>query len=516
MLLDALIAGLDVRPLAPVAGVRVCDVTDDSRTTVPGTLFIARRGAKYDGRAYADAAVRAGACAVLFDERDGPPPALRPGVVPLVTHDAALAMARLAERFYGDPSSKLRVAAVTGTNGKTTTCWLLHHVLGACGVRAGLISTVAIDDGVSRAPASMTTPPAIEISRTLGVMVESGCAAAVVETSSHALHQRRVAGLRIRVGVFTNLTGDHQDYHPSMDAYAAAKAMLFEMLPPDGAAVVNAEDPASARMVRDCRAPIFSCTFDGGRAYSKGEPCTVHIAESGARGSRLSLRGPWGETNAHLPLVGRHNAMNALQAVCAAHALGADAASFPQALTTATAPPGRLEPVARAPAGTGRAVAEQFGVYVDYAHTDDALARAIAAARPLVANGGRLIVVFGCGGERDRTKRPRMGETAAQLADLAIVTSDNPRTEDPAAIVRDVLRGVPYERREHVAVEVERDRAIRRAVHEAHPGDVVLIAGKGHEDYQLLPDGKGGIVRRDFDDRHAARAALIERFGQAS
>ncbi|TVQ64056.1 MAG: UDP-N-acetylmuramoyl-L-alanyl-D-glutamate--2,6-diaminopimelate ligase [Phycisphaerales bacterium] len=516
MMLDALIRGLDVRTQRGRAeGVRICDVTDDSRTVMPGSLFIARKGLRFDGRAHIAEALRAGAAAVLIDARDGEPPAgfpSEPGAPPLlVTEDALLASARIAERFYADPSSRLRLVGVTGTNGKTTTCWLIHHLLRSCGHKPGLISTVGIDDGCARAGAVMTTPPAIELSRTLGVMVEAGCDSAVIETSSHALDQCRVAALRFEVGVFTNLTGDHLDYHRSMDDYAAAKARLFASLPETGVAIINGEDEAGARMVRDCRARTLACVFEGADTSLPGERCEVAIDSRGAAGADVRVSGPWGVIESRLPLVGRHNAMNALQAVAAAHALGAPADRLAIALASATSPPGRLEPVTRE-----HDRAEPFTVLVDYAHTDDALQRSLLAARPLVGDGGRLIVVFGCGGDRDRSKRPRMGAAAAAGADVLVLTSDNPRTEDPGAIIRGVLEGVPAEARDRLHIHSDRERAIAFGVQEARAGDVVLIAGKGHEDYQLLPDGAGGIVRRDFDDRSVARSALRQRFDEGS
>jgi UDP-N-acetylmuramoyl-L-alanyl-D-glutamate--2,6-diaminopimelate ligase len=512
MLLKDLISGLPLNPGAGGSGaaVRVCDITEDSRTALPGSLFVARRGHKSDGRTFAEAAVKAGAVAVLTDDA-----ALHVGgAVRLVSGDVPLAAALLAERFFGNPSARLGLVGVTGTNGKTTTTYFLHQLLNGAGVRCGLIGTICIDDGCEVAEAALTTPPALELSRTMARMLEFGCAAAAMECSSHALHQRRTAGLAFRVGVFTNLTHDHLDYHGTMHDYAAAKAMLFESLPASGAAVVNADDAWTSRIVRDCRAPVVRCRVVTAALQTGGADradCTAVIGSVGTASMAVAFSGPWGEFGVELPLIGPHNAMNALQAAAAAHALGLSVAAIEKGLAHVAAPPGRLEPVT--PHGC------PLTVYVDYAHTDDALRRVLTVARDaLVAAAkhagrgttGRLLVVFGCGGDRDATKRPKMGAVAAELADRVVVTSDNPRTERPSAIIDAVLSGIPAERRERVAVHLDRKAAIDAAVAEMQEGDVLIIAGKGHEDYQIMPDpsAAGGAVKRHFDDHAAARAAL--------
>lgn len=495
--------------------VRICDITDDSRTVVPGSLFIARAGTKADGRKFIPDALAAGAAAVLTDD----PGVSLPAKVPLVVaDDVPLVSAQIAERFYGAPSSKLDLIGVTGTNGKTTTAHLIHQILNGTGVRCGLIGTVVIDDGVEVAPATLTTPPSTELSRTFARMVEADCKAAVMESSSHALDQGRVAALHYDIAIFTNLTGDHLDYHKTMDAYAAAKAKLFEMLAPEGWAVVNAEDPAAPRMLRDCKARVLRCSIlDGSvprQAVSWGsrdhghQDCTATVRSMTMNGTRLLLSGPWGKFETTTRLIGRHNVMNALQAVAACYAAGIQAAALERQLSVAVAPPGRLEPVT--------ASDDPFAVLVDYAHTDDAMRKVLTTLAPLVQNrgkpdGGRLSIVFGCGGDRDRTKRPRMGAAAVELADLVYVTSDNPRTERPSDIIGEVLSGIDAGARFKVAVDADRRHAIHRAIDQARPGDIVLIAGKGHEPYQIVSDGRGGTVTHHFDDREVARAALTER-----
>lgn len=501
MNLGELIEGLGVRCVrGEPAGVRVCDVTEDSRTAVPGSLFVARKGLQADGRRFVREALECGAVAVLTDDGALEMPA-RPPAALLVCDDPSLAGARIAERFYGRPSSKLHIVAVTGTNGKTTVAHLTHQLLNLAGVRCGLIGTVEIDDGREVAPAAMTTPPAIELSRTLATMAENGLSACAMEASSHALDQGRTAGVTIGVGVFTNLTGDHLDYHKTMDAYAAAKRRLFEALPPDGVSVINADDPAGATMGGPN--PV-RCSAQPGADWH------AEVLSSTLEGLALRATGPAYAVEGRTRLLGAHNAMNALEALAAADAVLAAEGHPPAArrdalgaaLPALRAPRGRLDPVDHDPRGPR--------VLVDFAHTDDALAHALASARQLVPAGGRLWVVFGCGGVKDTTKRPRMGAVAAGLADEVVVTSDNPRTEPPASIVREILAGMSEQDRARAHVHVDRERAIRHAVASACGRDLVVIAGKGHEREQELPGPDGGVVRREFDDARVARAALRE------
>lgn len=505
--------------LAGPSNIRVCDLTEDSRTVVPGSLFIARAGLKSDGNRFVADALRAGAVAVLTDD----PNLSLPNTPVAWTPDVLLASALLAERFYGEPSSRLGLVGVTGTNGKTTTSFLVWRMLNALEHRCGLVGTVLVDDGREVARAAMTTPPAVELSRTLASMVECGCTHAAMEVSSHSLDQRRCDALRFRVGIFTNLTGDHLDYHKTMDQYAAAKARLFELLAQGAAGVVNVDDPAGARMLARCRGPVLRCT-----AGDAGAECRVRIAQESLGAMGLELAGPWGRLHADVPLIGSYNAMNVLQATAACHILGLSAEDLGRALLGVQAPPGRLERVST-PADT-------ISVFVDYAHSDDSLRnvlRAVSGVLPGRAHAGsrlqstagtpseppdgpRLWVVFGCGGDRDRTKRPRMGRAAADLADAIVVTSDNPRTEVPSAIIDEILAGIPGEQRHKVRVDAERERAIHAAVAAAAPGDAIVIAGKGHETEQVLPDGRGGTYSIHFDDAEIARAALAARRGPAA
>lgn len=545
MHIGALIAGLGIvvqtaHDQARSVAVRVCDITEDSRTVLPGSLFIARRGVQSDGRAFVPMAIKAGACAILSDDPDLVlPEPVREQELPVLLYaaDINLATAQLAERFYGEPSRAMHVIGVTGTNGKTTTTFLIHQMLNQLGVRCGLIGTVVIDDGTEVSPSSLTTPPALEVSRTLSRMLEAGCKAAVMETSSHALHQKRVGALTFAAGVFTNLTHDHLDYHGTMENYAAAKAGLFEMLGRDGRAIVNAQDSWTVRMLRDCRAAIAGC---GIRPETPGAPDQVGDREGSSggywarvigadtSGTNVELEYGGKQYEARIPLVGGFNVMNALQALATVHQVFG---SFGMeqviaALQQVNPPPGRLEPVT--------VDGDAIQVFVDYAHTDDALQTVLRTVRGALrqrgesGGEGRLWCVFGCGGDRDRTKRPKMGRIAHEMADCVVVTSDNPRTEQPDAIVEEILAGMQGEGRggnrvqagraqdwaqARVRVELDRERAIQLAIRNLEPGDALIIAGKGHEDYQILPDPAmpGKTITRHFDDREVARAALEAR-----
>jgi len=501
-------------------------VTDDSRRVTPGALFVARPGAKGDGADFVMDAISRGAtaivalpsviaalanaCAALANARAAPKQAAQedPRVRGIACEHPARAAALLTHAFAGWPARSLKLAAVTGTNGKTTVSTLLRQLLNATGTRCGLIGTVEVHDGRLSTPASLTTPGAEQIVRACAAMVANGCGAAAMETSSHALDQERTAGLDFEVGIFTNLTGDHLDYHRTMENYAAAKAKLFESLSTSAVAIVNAMDPAHERMLRDCSARVIRCVIDGGATSNARSQHTApvigasQIIEASATihstalsGASITFQGPWGALRADVALAGRHNAMNVLQAIAAAHAMGVTPGALEAAVRGLRAPPGRLEPVTAQDA--------PFQVLVDYAHSDDALSNVLTALRPLVGEQGRVIAVFGCGGDRDPLKRPRMAAVACRGAEVIFVTSDNPRTEEPESIIDAIMDGVEAHDRSRVRRDADRASAIHAAIAEARPGDVVLIAGKGHEDYQII-----GTVKRHFDDREQARAAL--------
>lgn len=512
MRLDQLISGLDITcdtPGGDLAEIRICDITEDSRTVVPGSLFIARSGTSDDGARYIEPAIECGCVAILTDRAHAAVIDLpaRPRVALLVTGDVKAATAKLAERFFDEPASKLVCAGVTGTNGKTTIAHLAQQLIEAADIRCGLIGTVEIDDGRERARASMTTPPALEISRTLATMVEHECRAVVMEVSSHALDQARVGAVSFDAAAFTNLTGDHLDYHKTVDHYTRSKARLFAQLKPDGLAAINADDPAHQAMLSRCppSAQIVRCSAQ------EGADASVRIDDESIAGMRLTLEPPQGQLRASTPLFGAYNAMNILQSLLLAQRvlslLGVDSQdqrkAFEHALPELLLPQGRLE--------AAHSDQDDITVLVDFAHTDDALASALAAVRRVLPQGASLWCVFGCGGDRDATKRPRMGAVVAGSADLIVITSDNPRTEPPSRIIDQILTGIDDQDRARVSVQPDRARAIAHALLKARTGDVVVIAGKGHETEQITPDGMGGVRVAHFDDREHARIALRER-----
>jgi UDP-N-acetylmuramoyl-L-alanyl-D-glutamate--2,6-diaminopimelate ligase len=494
MKLSAIIQGTGARGDAG-GDPEITRVTGDSREAVPGALFFALPGAERDGHDFAADAVRRGAIAVVAER----PVPCAPAAL-LLAPSARRAMALAAATFHGRPGDALALAAVTGTNGKTTVAWLVEACLRAASVAAGMLGTVVHRwPGVERA-AGHTTPESTTIQALLAEMRAAGARAAVLEVSSHALAQERVAGMRFRAAAFTNLTRDHLDYHRDMERYFDAKRRLFvEHLAPDAVAVVNVRDPFGARLA-DQLGPGRRVWRHGGRTGDE-----LHAGEvvSGLSGIEATVRTPAGALALRSPLVGAHNLENLLSAAGLALALGVPPEAVARGLSSCRGAPGRLEPFA----------ARGVSVFVDYAHTDDALARALAALRALAPR--RLACVFGCGGDRDRGKRPLMGEAAARGADAVVVTSDNPRSEDPAAIIGDIVPGVERAglRRLSAAelsrgergfvVEPDRRAAIALAVASAREGDAVLLAGKGHEDYQLV-----GRERLPFSDREEARRAL--------
>jgi UDP-N-acetylmuramoyl-L-alanyl-D-glutamate--2,6-diaminopimelate ligase len=470
------------------AGAGVSDVTHDSRQAGAGWLFVAVRGEKADGNRFVEDVARRGAAGVVSElER---PAEFRGGWIRVAEARRALALA--AAEVHGHPSRELKLVGVTGTNGKTTTAYLVASVLEAAGLSSALISTVEYRVAGARETALHTTPEASDIERLLRRAVQAGCGAAVMEASSQALDLHRCDALRFEVAAFTNLTRDHLDYHGTMEAYFDAKRRLFDgrLGEPPRTSILNLDDEYGARLYEEqVRAGrrVLSYALDGEADVTAGG------VEATLEGTRLSLRTPEGERELLSPLVGRPHVYNILTAAACAHALGLSLDATAAALAACGGAPGRFERVGHA---------GDFAVVVDYAHTDDALRNVLRTAREVTR--GRVITVFGCGGDRDRTKRAPMGEAAASLSDVVIATSDNPRTEDPEAILRDVEVGLRSSGRPYLKI-VDRGEAIRRAVAEARAGDIVVIAGKGHEDYQIV-----GTEKRHFDDREVAREALRE------
>jgi UDP-N-acetylmuramoyl-L-alanyl-D-glutamate--2,6-diaminopimelate ligase len=481
--LDRLLAELSGASVVGPADVTVRGLAAHHEAVQPGSLFVAVRGFRHDGHAFLGEVVRRGAAAVVV-EGDA---AVPPGPTVVRVGDSRLALALLSAAFHGHPSRRLTVIGVTGTNGKGTTAFLIEALLSAAGCRCGVIGTMGAKVGERTLPLERTTPEAPQLQQLLRAMADDGVEVVVMEVASHALVLHRVAGTRFGGAVFTNLTQDHLDFHPTFDDYRAAKRRLFELLEPDGFAVVNADDPAAEAMAAASRAPVVR--------YGIARDADIRAADIRLRwdGMEYTVRTPAGALRIAARLPGRFNVYNSLAAIAVALRVGVDPAAIPPVLARFPGVPGRFEPVDE---GQG------FGVVVDYAHTPDGLENVLRTARDFVR--GRTIVVFGAGGDRDRTKRPKMGAVAVALADLAIITSDNPRSEDPRAIIDEILAGIAD--RAKVEVEPDRRAAIFRAIALARPGDFVIIAGKGHEPYQEIAG-----VRHPFDDRVVAREALRAR-----
>ena len=462
----------------------VTGVCSDSRRVDDGWLFVAVPGTHDDGARFVPAALAAGASAVVAPVGAG----LDELPVPLVrVADARAAVAALAATFHGDPSASMTTVGVTGTNGKTTTAHVVRAVLDHAGRGpCALFGTIAHEWPGTRVPAANTTPGADELQEMLARARDAGSRAAVLEVSSHALAQRRTDRLRCDAAVFTNLSGDHLDYHGTVEDYAEAKARLFRTLEKDAVAAVNVEDAHAPTMLRGVVARVVRYGID---APSRPD-VTAGELRLDQDGSSFVLRTPDGSAPVRTALRGRYNAMNLLGAAAALHGLGVGTDDIAAGLSSVPGVPGRLEAVE---------CGQPFTVLVDYAHTDDAVANVLRNLRRVVT--GRVISVVGCGGDRDRTKRPRMARAAAELSDTAWFTSDNPRTESPPQIIRDMLDGVHGAR--NVRVEVDRRAAIGRAVAAARVGDCVAILGKGHEDYQVL-----GTEKVAFDDRVVAAEAI--------
>ncbi len=464
--------------------VRLMGVRQDSRQVRPGELFVARKGGKTSGVVHAQGAAAAGAVALLV-ERGEPLPALRLPILEVTDVKRALALA--AEAVYGAPSQAIDVIGVTGTNGKTTTTFLIEQGLSAAGAKPARLGTLGFEMGGQSFGDTLTTPEADDIARCLVEVRQRGGSHLVMEVSSIAVVQQRVAGLRFRAAAFTNLTQDHLDFHGTLEAYGEAKAQLFTQLSPENS-VIHVGDAFGRQLATRVRAGLLTV----GRTSAD-----VSVAEAtlSARGIQARVFTPKGDSELHSPLVGEHNLENLLVALGVLVGLGMAPPDAGRALSSAPQVPGRLERC--------DGPEDDVLVVVDYAHTPDALTRVLAAVRAL--GEGRVLCVFGCGGDRDPLKRAPMGEAVGRGADYAYVTSDNPRTESPSAIVDAILPGFSAA---SAAYEVELDRAvaIEKAILAARAGDVVLVAGKGHEDYQIV-----GADKRHFDDREQARRALTLR-----
>ncbi len=502
MLLEELVAALPFHRTSGRTDLEIRGIAYDSRRCAPGYLFVAWRGFVHDGHDFVGEAHARGAVAACV-EREIRVPA---GMTRLVVPDARAALGYLASAFYGHPAKKMRLIGVTGTNGKTTTTYLVRSVLAAAGKKTGLIGTVQYLVGDKEYPVVRTTPESLDLQRMLDEMARAFTEAVVMEVSSHALWLHRVVGCEFDAGVFTNLSQDHLEHHQTMERYLQAKSLLFETLgssywgPPKAGpkvAVLNADDPASQYIAERTPARVMWYGLREG-AQVRGEDVVVT-----PRGVRFVAVTPAGRLPLELALTGRFNAYNALAAVAVGLAEGVPLDAIRRGLEAVRGVPGRFEAVDEG---------QDFAVVVDYAHTPDGLENVLQTARELTR--GRVIAVFGAGGDRDRTKRPLMGEAAGRLSDVVVLTSDNPRSEDPTSILRDIEAGLARVRkRGDYHLVVDRKEAISRAIRMARTGDLVLIAGKGHETYQIFHDRTV-----PFDDREVARQVLrrLRRRGRRS
>jgi UDP-N-acetylmuramoyl-L-alanyl-D-glutamate--2,6-diaminopimelate ligase len=486
MRLDELTAGLAGAPASELPGAGATDIEGlayDSRAVARGDLFFCVSGFHSDGHEFAAQALARGAAALVVERRLGL------GVPEVLVASSREAMGPIAARFYEDPSAALRVVGITGTNGKTTTAFLVRALLEAQGIKSGLLGTVASIVGAQERPVTRTTPEALDLQADFRAMLDGGDRACAMEVSSHALELGRSDSIHFAAAVFTNLSRDHLDFHATMEDYFQAKRRLFthgDRAP--GVSVLNVADSYGRRLSEE---------LDGALTFAVEAPADYSASElrCGPSGCRFALQAPGARRELVLPMPGRFNVANALAALAATHAMGGDLDVLVGALERGVRVPGRFEPV---DAG------QDFAVIVDYAHTPDSLQGVLSSARELTGAGGRVLCVFGAGGDRDRGKRPLMGKVAAELADVALITSDNPRSEPPAQIIAEVLAGAGSPARSEVRTIAERAEAIEQAIGQARAGDIVVIAGKGHEQGQELAGG----VKIPFDDVSVAREAL--------
>ncbi len=489
MTFQSLLDGAEV--LSQSGNPDVSSVEYDSRRVKAGSLFVAMHGESSDGNSFIDQAIQAGAVAIVTDSASEKP---REGVAWAVVPHGRRALARVSANFYKRPAERIAVIGITGTNGKSTTAFLIESILTAAQRKSALIGTIEYHVAGKILSAPHTTPEALDLARILSAALGDGASDAVMEVSSHALAQERVFGVPFDVAVFTNLTRDHLDYHKTMDEYFAAKRVLFEGCGTDAprVAVTNLDDEYGAKLAEFSRkrsAIVLTYGWERGDFHAEKVDITP-------RGTRFDMATPLGKIAIFSPLIGRVNVYNILAAAAATYARGCSAKAIADGVDSLTHVPGRFQ---RVDCG------QPFTVVVDYAHTDDALRNLTALAREFVSRAGaagRVVTVFGCGGDRDRAKRPLMGEAAGRGSDFVVLTSDNPRSEDPRAIINDALVGLQKTGVKY-SVEVDRRKAIALAIGEARPGDIVLLAGKGHEKVQVTREGS-----HPFDDVEVAREAL--------
>jgi UDP-N-acetylmuramoyl-L-alanyl-D-glutamate--2,6-diaminopimelate ligase len=504
--LGDLLKVLDLETTIPLEAleIEVRDIAHDSRKVLPGSLFVAVRGFHSDGHQFIPQAIRQGAIAVVTEQKIN----VEAGGAPFVAvNDSRKALALLADAFFNHPSERLKLVGVTGTNGKTTTTYLVKSIVEAAHGTVGLIGTIDYRVGGKVYPAPNTTPESLDLQRLMSEMTNLGIETCIMEVSSHALALGRTVGCRFAVAAFTNLTQDHLDFHETMDSYFEAKILLFKGLGSGACAVINIDDTRATDIISVTKTEVITTGFS-----PRADVRPLGVIHHGIQGLAFEVTTPLGPVTVESPLVGRHNIYNILTAIGIGVAMGFETTVIAEGVKTMQAVPGRMEKI-----GDGR----PFGVIVDYAHTEDALNRLLEAVREIAE--GQVITVFGCGGDRDRTKRPKMGRAAAMGSDMVIITSDNPRTEDTLLIIREIEEGMASSgvkvanldaainkgtnQTPYLVIPDRRD-AIRAAIGMGKPGDIIVLAGKGHEDYQIIGDKKV-----HFDDREVARDELQKKRG---
>ncbi|MEP7263155.1 MAG: UDP-N-acetylmuramoyl-L-alanyl-D-glutamate--2,6-diaminopimelate ligase [Bacteroidota bacterium] len=460
----------------------ISSVCFDSRKVVTGSMFVAVKGTLSDGHLYIDKTIEAGAVAVVCEDL---PSEVKPGIVYIKVKDSALALGYISANFYDNPSEKLSLIGVTGTNGKTTTVTLLHHLYMLAGFNSGMLSTVHNKIGDATEPATHTTPDPVQLNFLLNKMVEAECKYCFMEVSSHAVVQHRITGLKFSGGIFTNITRDHLDYHKTFEEYIKAKKGFFDMLPAGSFALINIDDRNGNVMVQNTKATVYSYSLKSMSDYR------AKVLESNFSGLWMNMDG----NDIFCKLIGNFNAYNLLCVYSASQCMGLDKLQSLTFLSTLEAPEGRFEYIISGNKITG---------IVDYAHTPDALQNVLNTIKDIRTGNEQVITVVGCGGDRDAGKRPQMAAIACELSDKVILTSDNPRSEDPQLIIDQMRSGVPVHHRRKTTAISDRKEAVSAAVNMARPGDIILLAGKGHEKYQEI---KG--VKYPFDDKQVLEESLM-------
>jgi len=466
----------------------VADIVYDSRKVQKNSVFVAIKGYKTDGHKFLQDAINKGAVAVVVEDDDSIPDELitHSKIAKLVVNNSRIALAELSKGFYKDPTSKLKLVGITGTNGKTTSTFILKNILQSSGYRTGLVGTIANYVGDVKVDSKLTTPESNDLNRFFYDMIEAGCSHAIMEVSSHSLVLNRVFGLDFSAAIFSNITSDHLDFHQTFDEYLNAKKILFDELSSTSFALINSDDASSGKIIKDCKAKVVTYGIADNSDYQ------IKNINYDLNGTDFTIINKNVDYKIHTTLIGTFNAYNATSAFATAHSLGIDANKIVEGIKSSPQVPGRFEVLGN----------KSKKVIVDYSHTADSLEKALQAVREIVKDKNQVVTVFGCGGDRDKTKRPVMGKVASDLSDKVFVTSDNPRTENPYDIIKDIVKGLS---KDNYEIEENREEAIKYAIQRSADNAVILIAGKGHENYQEING-----VRNHFSDQEIALKYLAE------